>query len=128
MEYSSVMSPRESKADTATNRRVVELIRSACKDSGMRRDEIAEKSGVPDGTLGNILAGRRPVYVEQMIALARALDVDARNWIAVLAQGHEHDQEDELEKRRVAKAVSDPAPTLPRVAMTDDEPAGAPED
>lgn len=122
MEYSSVMSPRESKADTATNRRVVELIRSACKDSGMRRDEIAEKSGVPEGTLGNILAGRRPVYVEQMIGLARALNVDARDWIAVLAQ------KDELQKRRDARASSDPTSSVPRVALTDDEPAGAPED
>lgn len=74
------MTPRTSKATTAANKRAVELIKAAYDRSGMNRDELAERSGVPSGTLAGIFAGTKPVYSEQLVALADALGESIEAW------------------------------------------------
>lgn len=41
----------------------------------MNRAELAERSGVPDGTISGIFAHKRPVYADQIFSLALALDI-----------------------------------------------------
>jgi len=75
------MTPRQSKATTAANRRLVELMRAAFEASPMNRAELAERSGVPDGTIAKIMAGRAPIYAEQLVGLADALGVPIHEWL-----------------------------------------------
>lgn len=78
------MSARQSKATTATNLRLVELIRDAFNTSELNRTQLAERSGVPEGTVAKILAGRAPVYADQLVGLADALGADLAAWIGEL--------------------------------------------
>jgi transcriptional regulator with XRE-family HTH domain len=75
------MTPRRSKADTAANRRLAGLIKEAFEASPMNRAELAEASGVPEGTLAGILAGTKPIYAEQMVGLAEALGAPLGEWV-----------------------------------------------
>lgn len=75
------MNARRSFAITAANRRLVELVRAAFDASPMNRPELAERSGIPDGTLARIFSGRAPIYAEQLIGLADALDVPIDTWV-----------------------------------------------
>lgn len=75
------MTARQSKATTAANRRLVGLIREAFDASSMNRMELAERSGVPDGTLAKIFSGRAPVYAEQLVGLSDALDIPFERWL-----------------------------------------------
>jgi transcriptional regulator with XRE-family HTH domain len=84
------MTPRQSKATTAANQRLVELVRAAFDASPMNRAELAEQSGIPDGSLGNILTGRRPIYAEQMVALADALGVPLQEWLDEMRAARNH--------------------------------------
>lgn len=106
------------------NQRVVALMRSAFEDSDLDRAELARRSGVPAGTLSNLFTGNRPVYVEQLIAIARALGADPGAWLNELAE-----EGDELAERR-SRRLSEAAPTVkrPRVAKKSQEQAGASED
>lgn len=75
------MSTRQSKAKTAANVRLVELVREAFAASDYNRAELALASGVPDGTLAKIFAGRAPVYADQLVGLADALGADLAAWV-----------------------------------------------
>lgn len=75
------MTARQSKAITAANRRLVELVRAAFEASPMNRAELEERSGIPDGTLARILSGRAPIYADQLVGLADALEVDPDAWV-----------------------------------------------
>lgn len=77
---STMTTPRTSKATTAANRRLVELIKAAFESSNMNRAELAELSGVPEGTLAGIFAGTKPVYAEQVAYLADALGQSVDDW------------------------------------------------
>lgn len=80
MEYASLMSPRESKADTPENVRAIEYLKRAFAASNLNRADLSERSGVPDGTLSGLLAGRRPLYADQVVSLARALGIEVGDW------------------------------------------------
>lgn len=75
------MNARQSKATTVANRRLVELVRAAFDASPMNRAELSERSGVPDGTLAKILAGRAPIYADQLVGLADALGAPVEEWV-----------------------------------------------
>jgi len=72
---------RKSKADTAANRRLAELVRGEFEKSPMNRAELAERSGVPAGTLAGIMNGTKPIYAEQLALLSEALGVPPEKWI-----------------------------------------------
>ena len=76
MEYSAAMTPRQSKAHTAANRRAIEIVRAAFARSHMTRQELAKESGIPDGSLAGLFAGTKPLYAEQLVGLAVALGLD----------------------------------------------------
>jgi transcriptional regulator with XRE-family HTH domain len=75
------MATRTSKATTAANMRLVELIRAAFDASPMNRQELADASGVPAGTIAKILAGLAPVYADQLVGIADALGADLPAWV-----------------------------------------------
>ena len=50
----------------------------------MNRQQLAEASGVPDGTLAGLLAGTKPMYVDQIVGLALALDIEPAAWMEEL--------------------------------------------
>lgn len=80
------MTPRQSKATTPGNRRLAQLIRDALAASAMSRLQLADASGVPDGTLSGILAGSKPIYAEQLAGIAHALDANVAEWIAAVVE------------------------------------------
>jgi len=63
------------------------LIRESFAQSGMTQDQLTRACGIPRSTLANMLsptAQPRVVHVGQMIKIAVAMGVDAREWVRKL--------------------------------------------
>lgn len=75
------MTTRKSKAITAANQRLAALVRETRKARGMTRAELADRARLPDGTLSGVEAGTKPIYAEQMVLLADALNVPVDEWV-----------------------------------------------
>lgn len=71
---------------SAVNMRAIDLIRTAVKGSGRSVREVAETAGLSPSTLANFMSDSniRPVYVEQLVRVALALEVDPAAWVAEL--------------------------------------------
>lgn len=78
------VTPRPSKANTPINRLAVSLVREALSTSSLTRQELSARSGVPEGTIAGLLAGTKPIYVDQLVALGAALGADWEDWLGVL--------------------------------------------
>ncbi len=69
------------------NIEALRLIRKSFAASGMTQDQLTRASGIPRSTLANMLsptAAPRVVHVAQMIRIAVAMNVDAREWVREL--------------------------------------------
>lgn len=91
------MNARQSKATTAANRRLVALMQQAFDQSDLRRDQLAEQSGVPDGTLAKIFSGRAPVYADQLAGIAKALGASPTEWLDEMLRARADHIEDDPE-------------------------------
>jgi transcriptional regulator with XRE-family HTH domain len=79
---------RPSKAITPTNIVVLALIHDAFKASPLSQTELADKTGIPRGTIAKILSTKQlaPVYADQLVVLADALDADLAAWVAAIRE------------------------------------------
>ncbi|PWN03360.1 hypothetical protein DJ010_09645 [Nocardioides silvaticus] len=60
------------------------MIRESFAQSGMTQDQLTRACGIPRSTLANLLsptAQPRVVHVGQMVKIAVAMGVDAREWV-----------------------------------------------
>lgn len=77
------MTTRQSKATTVANLALLALIREAFTKSELTQDELAKAAGIPRGTIAKILSEKQlaPVYADQLVGLADALDADLGVWV-----------------------------------------------
>lgn len=78
------MTTRQSKATTDANLALLALIREAFTKSDLTQDELAKASGIPRGTIAKMLSEKQsaPVYADQLVGLADALNADLGAWVA----------------------------------------------
>jgi transcriptional regulator with XRE-family HTH domain len=67
---------RQSKIHTPANRRMAALLKEAFEASPMTREELADASGIPDGTLAKMFSDRALISAAQLIDLCDALGAD----------------------------------------------------
>jgi hypothetical protein len=61
------------------------ILDSVIKAKGLKKTELARKSGVPASDIGAYTNGRRDLYGDRLIAVVRAMPIDAQAayWIHV---------------------------------------------
>jgi transcriptional regulator with XRE-family HTH domain len=62
-----------------------EILDNVIKAKGLKKAELARKSGVPASDIGAYTSGRRDLYGDRLIAVVRAMPIDAQAsyWIYV---------------------------------------------
>jgi len=87
------------------NQRAIALVREGMKAAELSRQELAKRSGVPDGTIAGLFAGTKPIYVDQLVAFAVALKADQAAWMRELER---------VEKAKRQSATVTELPTNPK--------------
>ncbi|MEZ0577305.1 helix-turn-helix domain-containing protein [Nocardioides sp. MH1] len=102
------MGQREQASDPI-NVEATKMVRRAFLDSGLTQEKLSQASGIPRSTLANILspyAEPRLVHVSQLVRIAIALDLDARDWAGDLQAFERKRKVGDLEDRRARKKAT----------------------
>lgn len=98
------MTPRQTKAGGPVHEAAIALLKDLFEKSELNRDELAKKAGVPAGTLAGLFAGTKPLYADQLVALAHALGADGAEVMRQLEAVHVAQRRaDELAAKRAAR-------------------------
>lgn len=90
--------------------RVASLLRQQIAELRLSAAEVSRSSGIPPATLSRLLAGQRPIYLEQLDALCAVLNLDM-GWLL-----DEADRQARGRQRLISVAMADtpPAGAAPR--------------
>ena len=71
------LTSRYLKSDGGEKMRIYERIKKYLDDNGIKQNEIAKRSNIPENTFSMILNGKRKLEADEALSILKALGVDA---------------------------------------------------
>lgn len=111
------MSPRPKDTMSNFGKVIARLLNDERLQKGVTQAELAESTGISQSQISKQLRGTRDINIDELSAIADALDISLVELIRKAEQEINPDTRNELEERRRKARMSTPSDSMPEGAV-----------